>query len=224
MTKRFAFTLAELLITLAVIGVVAAMTIPTLTQNYKKKIVEVKLQKFQSLINEAIRLSEVDNGDTATWETLNYFCTFDTDNEADKRPKCKPGTEEALLWHNKYLAPYIKTINTQVAQDKTYCDTVSEEEICGNSSDVILYFHDGSALQYSGRGFNYYINGNKMIPDGRPKRWGIDAFPFLFLPNERIPVQAHPYGDCTLEGNGANCTYLIQQNGWKIPEDYPYKF
>lgn len=30
------FTLAEVLITLAIIGVVAAMTIPTLIQNYKK--------------------------------------------------------------------------------------------------------------------------------------------------------------------------------------------
>lgn len=32
-----AFTLAEVLITLAVIGIVAAMTIPTLINNYQKK-------------------------------------------------------------------------------------------------------------------------------------------------------------------------------------------
>ena len=33
MKKRFGFTLAEVLITLGIIGVVAAMTIPTLIQN-----------------------------------------------------------------------------------------------------------------------------------------------------------------------------------------------
>ena len=36
MTKRFGFTLAEVLITLGIIGVVAAMTIPTLIKTYQK--------------------------------------------------------------------------------------------------------------------------------------------------------------------------------------------
>ena len=35
--KFKAFTLAEILITLGIIGVVAAMTIPTLITNYQKK-------------------------------------------------------------------------------------------------------------------------------------------------------------------------------------------
>lgn len=47
-----AFTLAEVLITLGIIGVVAALTIPVLTQNYKKRVVETRLQKFYSTINK----------------------------------------------------------------------------------------------------------------------------------------------------------------------------
>ena len=35
--RRCAFTLAEVLITLAIIGIVAAMTIPTLVANYQEK-------------------------------------------------------------------------------------------------------------------------------------------------------------------------------------------
>lgn len=31
------------------------------------------------------------------------------------------------------------------------------------------------------------------------------------------------YG-CNLNANRAYCTALIQENGWKIPEDYPFKF
>ncbi len=43
--KKHAFTLAEVLITLGIIGVVAAMTLPALVQNYNKKILETAFKK-----------------------------------------------------------------------------------------------------------------------------------------------------------------------------------
>ena len=43
--KKHAFTLAEVLITLGIIGVVAAMTLPALVQNYNKKIFETAFKK-----------------------------------------------------------------------------------------------------------------------------------------------------------------------------------
>ena len=42
---KFAFTLAEVLITLGIIGVVAAMTIPTLMQKYYEKQTVAKLKE-----------------------------------------------------------------------------------------------------------------------------------------------------------------------------------
>ena len=68
--RKSAFTLAEVLITLAIIGVVAAMTIPTLIQNYRKKVIENKLVKVYSLMNQAIKLSTIENGETSTWKTF----------------------------------------------------------------------------------------------------------------------------------------------------------
>ena len=56
------FTLAEVLITLGIIGIVAAMTLPTLVQNYKKKELVTKLQKVYTVMNQAINLAEVENG------------------------------------------------------------------------------------------------------------------------------------------------------------------
>lgn len=47
------FTLAEVLITLAIIGIVAALTIPTLVTNYKKKIVTTRMLKFYSAMKQA---------------------------------------------------------------------------------------------------------------------------------------------------------------------------
>lgn len=49
-----AFTLAEVLITLGIIGIVAAMTIPTLIANYKEKALESQFKKSYSLINQAL--------------------------------------------------------------------------------------------------------------------------------------------------------------------------
>ena len=55
--KNFGFTLAEVLITLGIIGVVAAMTLPNVIAGYRKKTVETRLAKLYSSINNAIKLS-----------------------------------------------------------------------------------------------------------------------------------------------------------------------
>lgn len=39
--KKIAFTLAEVLITLGIIGVVAAMTMPVLISNYRESVIKI---------------------------------------------------------------------------------------------------------------------------------------------------------------------------------------
>lgn len=60
--KRFAFTLAEVLITLGIIGVVAAMTIPTLMKNTNKAEYVTTFKKEYSVLNNAWRQLIYDNG------------------------------------------------------------------------------------------------------------------------------------------------------------------
>ena len=48
------FTLAEVLITLGIIGVVAALTLPSLIQKNNNKVVETRLKKFYSTMNQAL--------------------------------------------------------------------------------------------------------------------------------------------------------------------------
>lgn len=67
--KKSAFTLAEVLITLGVIGVVAAMTMPALISNHNKSVVEARLSKAYNVFSNAIRLSEIDNGMMKDWPT-----------------------------------------------------------------------------------------------------------------------------------------------------------
>ena len=61
-TKRVAFTLAEVLITLAIIGVVAAMTIPTLIANYQEKQTVTKLTDAYAIMSNAYALAKVEKG------------------------------------------------------------------------------------------------------------------------------------------------------------------
>ena len=91
--RKSAFTLAEVLITLAIIGVVAAMTIPTLVQNYKKRHVPIALLKFYTTFNQAIHLSETENGSIKTWSNVDVG--FNAESMKD--------------WWDKYMAKYYKT-------------------------------------------------------------------------------------------------------------------
>ena len=52
---RFGFTLAEVLITLGIIGVVAAMTIPTLIQDYNTKVWNTSAKVFERKLEEALK-------------------------------------------------------------------------------------------------------------------------------------------------------------------------
>lgn len=67
---KFGFTLSEVLITLGIIGVVAAMTIPILITNYQKKETVTKLRRAISILNQAYRLSFDDNGDASAQEAM----------------------------------------------------------------------------------------------------------------------------------------------------------
>ena len=61
---RVAFTLAEVLITLGIIGVVAAITLPTLIANYQKTVWVNQLKKTYSTLNEGYKQMAASEGCT----------------------------------------------------------------------------------------------------------------------------------------------------------------
>ena len=58
------FTLAEVLITLAIIGIVAALTIPSVISNYQQQEFKTGLKKAVSVLNEAIQTNIAQDGET----------------------------------------------------------------------------------------------------------------------------------------------------------------
>ena len=77
MTKeKLAFTLAEVLITLGIIGVVAAITMPILIGNYQKKVIQTALKKTNSELAQAVNMLMFENGNT-----LAGLCTTNKDHD-----------------------------------------------------------------------------------------------------------------------------------------------
>ncbi len=91
---RLAFTLAEVLITLAVIGVVAALTIPSVVRNYQKTQAVTQLKKAYSTIANTTNLAVAEYGPVETWEMKDA-------NEG--------GTGAGSVYFaQRYLIPYLK--------------------------------------------------------------------------------------------------------------------
>lgn len=78
--QKKAFTLAEVLITLAVIGIVAALTLPTLIKNYQKQVYVTNLKKAYAELSQVFKLYIADEGVT----DLSQTSLFSTDNNYTK--------------------------------------------------------------------------------------------------------------------------------------------
>ena len=71
-TKRFGFTLAEVLISIVIIGVVAAIIIPTLVTKITNKGYVEKLKKNYAIIQDATNMIVAEKGDPSQWEWSVY--------------------------------------------------------------------------------------------------------------------------------------------------------
>ena len=225
------FTLSEVLITLGVIGVVAAMTLPVLIQNYRNNVAETRLKKFYSAFNQAIQRSVAENGDYSGWDYP--FVDLKDDDGNYIGP-----ADQIDNQFRRYIGQYLNIAKREVITNS------------GNGLEQNLYYlADGGAFTvapHQGRTITFYpTNPKKCLETDTSLQAGICSFPFLFAPhwNSYGGVFSHkglePYyygwGDQKDEslytnktygcknGNGNFCTAIIARNGWKIPKDYPRK-
>ena len=86
--KRTAFTLAEVLITLAIIGIVACMTLPNIINNYKRKQLEVAFKRSSALIQSALNETANDFG-FDSFKDINSTCV-----DQNELNSCKSNNQE----------------------------------------------------------------------------------------------------------------------------------
>ncbi len=90
------FTLAEVLITLGIIGVVAALTLPSLIQNYREQAIVARVKKFYSVFSQAYAMAVLENGTIDNWGLKDSVTEEDEDGE-------KIHTEETLQQYDKFF-------------------------------------------------------------------------------------------------------------------------
>ena len=241
--KIFAFTLAEVLITIGVIGVVAAITIPSLITKSHRIIVENRLKDSYSIISNAVKMAEEEWG--VGFEPTDGLTSTGWNPRSSK------------FVFDKYFRPFMK-INYEYSQD----DCVELSKAYGQNPNSGMYIdYNGacyslpngtSIIFWAGRKDTdspYLMTLQFRINPAKKKQIdGIDVFGFQIVnsnnglvvtsgleqigfeisdeklieacgsDSDRIPVNGYSWG------RNAFCLELIKRNGWKIPANYPLKF
>lgn len=205
--KNMAFTLAEVLITLGIIGIVAAMTIPSLITEHREKETIVKLKKFYSTIQQAQLMAINHDGSTTDWEMSNSSTTSkNSEIYYDKLKKylniAKDCGIAADCLPSKLIYSYRNGANSgdfgttsnfakAVINDGSlfWIDIFSGE--CSNN--------DGTLSNICGH-IMYDINGYK-----KPNKMGDDLFYFVVFKDKIVPTGMSDYKPEALDSFENGC-------------------
>ena len=186
--SKIAFTLAEVLITLGIIGVVAAMTMPALIQRQNEKATVVKLKKAYSVLENAYRLAKEENGDFSGWfsgtdcvENTKIFAQtmkkyLKVSQDCGFNPGCLPegnvkhldGTDYDFGNYNQSTTEYRMVLADGTAimfylRSYAYL-TCKNDEYCGNIK--VLTGNKNSEYKWGKDFFTFNITHNRIIPSG----------------------------------------------------------
>ncbi len=245
------FTLAETLITLVIIGVVAALTVPNMIVHYQKEQAVTKLKKTYSTLSQSINKAIADHGPVRSWTILENSNT------------------KAKDFADTYMIPYLNVgknceYNTEGDCSFKYAylnapDTMREL----NNVHYRFYLSDGTLIALTAAANNvnlstlqngqyvpFYtffrsmamvyvdINGQK-----KPNTLGKDIFIFQyniqydmgenggdrsgqFFPSgyEKQSRKAAYYRrkGCNRDSIGDYCAVAIMTDGWRMSEEYPW--
>ncbi len=248
-SNKKAFTLSEVLITLGIIGVVAAITLPVLMQNYRKQVVLNKIKRTYTVLNNTLERAKADYGTNVNeW----YIPS------GDDRTK-------SMYFVENYMLPYLKVLE--------YCKDQSLKPIC---KEAVHYFNTtyaiiGPVTSYYGTNFiltdgtNVYVHVGRMnetesmdtkrilvdfdidgVNSGK-NTYGYDVFrvelggdegynlknnadknkflPYTYIPSKSCDyyVGSQPHA-CNKEAiyGGSSCLAYIVCNGWSFGDKYPW--
>lgn len=232
------FTLAEILITLGIIGIVAVLTIPVLKSYMDKRDIEAGLKKTYAEFQNLLIRSQMDNDSYSTWDYTNsdYFinqyirpymhlnscnrnCFSGEDKSANgiwRRPNGELETEGWTRVTPKYFLDDGRSVAIAVAYDSSrnwrymhyIVDVNGKRGKSVMGKDVFMFY----LCSYNSAGHScsgfHMGDGNNSGTYNAFRRGG------GWIDNLKN-VCKH---------TGRTCGVFLEVNGWNFPDDYPIKF
>lgn len=227
-----AFTLAEVLITLGIIGIIAAITIPALIQNTQNLEYKSALKKDYAVLSQAIEQLKYENGgNLANLVTFGYrnalmirlkpYLSYIKSCNATSAGTSDLFTTEAGCWHTN-IADTKRLNNTpavSIASD-IYPLGSNDGGVILNDGAFLITCYQHTACGMSTGLYNNYCGYALLDVNGlkAPNTQGRDIFAFRILIDRIIPwgapgdtatMQNNYTSDCTTIGNGCAYEYLV---------------
>jgi len=197
--KKVAFTLAEVLVTLGIIGIVAAMTLPMLAKNYQFYVRQQQFKKAYAAMSIAVQKTQIDMGESVRC----YYDAMNKGTPARNRADCKWFYSELVknlqlsktcknkaragkcLPKNGWRGGEIVYAERQGGEDKDAAIEYFNSQCNGFNTD---YIDNKSAVYVVNSGFLFLPYGSSFptfLVDvnghGGPNKWGHDIFSFKFM-------------------------------------------
>ncbi len=178
MKKLTGFTLSEVLITLGIIGVIAALTIPGVVGNFKVKKLVTQLKKTNSLLNNAYNLMREQEFSGDTSGSFGYM--IDTDEFIDLMAKHLNTISICHLGDIEKCTKNVQYTNLSGAQDTIYNRNKLGAFTLNDGTIIMVVWFAGNQsgndhIAYSGSYGQLFVDINGEKP---PNKMGEDVFSF----------------------------------------------
>ncbi|MBQ8458561.1 type II secretion system protein, partial [bacterium] len=208
------FTLAEVLITIGIIGVVSAMTIPNLITHYKAKQLRSQFLKSYSLVQQAFKQMEADDVSLNPQDYPAY--TFYKRFMKYFNGSMECGTNAA----NKNTPCYNTNNKATNIGYKLYHGAGSAKGLLDDGQFVLP---DGTNIMFENTvNSPIFISVDLNGYGNPPNRWGYDLFTFEFVDGELramgdngtsyTNLNTYCYKNSTNSVNGIACAHLAKTN------------
>lgn len=207
--KIFAFTLAEVLITLGIIGIVAAMVIPSLITDHKARVLRTQFKREQYVLSQAYKRALAD--DEIYFHSGNY-------SNIPMLPKPQIFA--------RYLNGVVEGHNRQVSCQQKLANLGYKNFRGGNPDSWMLWFVDDGCLELNtgivyfwenaNNSANSYISADINGYKNGPNKWGVDLLTFKLDKEGIVPVGEDLKNYCNTKRNvmynGLGCSYYAEND------------
>ena len=247
--NKKAFTLSEVLITLGIIGVVAALTLPTLVSKFRKEVLKNQFKKSVSVMSQAILIAKANTG----IDNFTEFCTYYTGTNG----------QGGVYENGLFCADKLREATISIGKNEQPWDSSSIKYSVDRHNENIRTYNNKQKVTYDAMlAAGYGVFYGNAIPDGSfinyhvtesqlkatvdvngkkgPNKLGHDIFLFQYArSNDKLTYIAKPvdYPEDEIEnerqgfpcsitsnqkGNGMGCSYYALRD--ECPYDSSKKY